>query len=367
MQRRRFLLTAASAAMTAPLVGLAGCGDGSSGPHPKPVPPSDVVLRLPRDMYLHPGAPTEWWWHTGTLRSGDRIFGFEINAASFAESGFGFTQVMLTDVQENRHYQSTTPVLPPTFDPATWAESDDTKDWYARLADVSMEAPAEDPTRNMTVRALLHDERQDVGVSFDLLLSQVGRPFFVWGTGQNPGSSGGLQTSNFYFSLTRLHASGEIVVAGETFPVTGVTWMDHEYGAFGTPSNPVKWILQDMQFDNGYCISNSGSLGSGHTPRLGEPFASDATVQDPNGAMYYVPSSITPSGRTWTSPQTGRTYFMELYVEIPSFDASFVVTSLVDAQEFPVPDSPIYEGVATARGTFRSRTVSGTAWNEQRL
>ena len=367
MHRRRFLRSAASAALAAPFVGVMGCGDGPTGPSPRPVPPGDVVLHLPKDMYLHPGAPTEWWWHTGTLRSGARVFGFEINAASFAQDGFGFTQVMLTDVEANRHYQSTVPVLPPAYDPDTWAESDDTKNWYARLADVSMAAPVGDPTQNMAVKAGLTDEASGVQVAFDLLLSQEGRPFFVWGTGQNPGSSGGLQTSNFYFSLTRLHASGAIELAGESFPVSGITWMDHEYGAFGTLANPVNWILQDMQLDNGFCLSNSGSLVDGRVPELGKPFASDATVQGPDGAMYFVPSSVTPVGRVWTSPVSGQTYFMELHVEIPAFDASLVVTSLVDSQEFPVPNSPVYEGVAVAHGTFRGQQTGGTAWNEQRL
>ncbi len=319
-------------------------------------------------MYLHPGAPTEWWWHTGTLTSGSRTFGFEINAASFTQDGFGFTQVMLTDVEENRHYQRTSPVLPPTYDPDTWAESDDSKNWYARLADIVMESPAGAPTRNMSVRALLNDQATGTEISFDLTLSQQGRPFFVWGTGINPGGgAGGLDSNNYYFSLTRLHASGSIEVAGETFGVTGVTWMDHEYGAFGTPSNPVKWILQDMQLDNGFCVSNSGSLVAGRVPRLGQAFESDATVQGPDGAMYFVPSSVTPTGRTWRSPSSGRTYFLELHVRIPSFDASVFVTSLVDAQEFPVPTSPVYEGVAEAVGTFDGQSVRGTAWNEQRL
>ena len=38
------------------------------------------MLSLPKDMYLHQGAPTEWWWHTGTLRAGNRTFGFEVSA-----------------------------------------------------------------------------------------------------------------------------------------------------------------------------------------------------------------------------------------------------------------------------------------------
>lgn len=447
MQRRRFLLAAASAAVAGPIAGIAGCGGGSSKGGPQPVPPSDVVLSLPQDMYLHPGAPTEWWWHIGTLRAGSRTFGFEINTASFAKDGFAFTQIMLTDVANDRHFQRTTPFVPALFDKSSWAESDVAKNWYARLGDadnplstievldpgsgytsdpgieitggngsgaialpirnaaagtidqillvnagagytsppavaivggggsgalaralhtyVAMEAPAADPTQNMTVQALLVDADTSTPVKFDLVFSQQGRPFFVWGTGVNPGGgSGGLETNNYYFSLTRMQASGTIDLDGEVFEVSGVTWMDHEYGAFGTAANPIKWILQDMQLDNGVCISNYATLDGG-LPDLNERTPSQATVQDASGATYFVPSFVTPIGRTWTSPASGVTFFLEFHVEIPAFDASLFVTSLVDAQEFPVATAPVYEGVAEASGTFRRQAVAGTAWIEQ--
>ncbi|MDP2014190.1 MAG: lipocalin-like domain-containing protein, partial [Actinomycetota bacterium] len=311
----------------------------TAAPVPTPIPPSSVVLSLPKDMYLHPGAPTEWWWHTGTLRAGKRTFGFEINAASFAGQGFGFSQISVTDVAKQRHYKRTTSYLPPgNFSPSTWAQSDPSKPWYARLGDaanklggvqltnagsgytaaptvtitgdgsgasataqlnsnggvsgivltspgkgyttppkvtitgngtgakavafptyVSMAAPAADPTKNMRVQALLTDDPSMTPVTLDLTLSQKGRPFFVWGTGVNPGATGtSVQNNNYYFSLTNLQAKGAITIDGKKFPVQGITWMDHEYGAFGTAANPVQWILQDMQLDNGFSISNVG-------------------------------------------------------------------------------------------------------------
>jgi len=449
MQRRRFLLAAASAAAIAPFAGLAGCGNSSSSDGPQPVPPEDVVLSLPEDMYLHPGSPTEWWWHIGTLKAGERIFGFEINAASFAKDGFAFSQIMLTDVEGQRHYKRTTPFVPPImFNPTTWAQSDASKDWYARLGDVenqlsavaivnpgsgytspptiaisggggsggsalatidastggianivivnpgsgytspptvtitggggsgavaqafhtyiTMAAPAADPTQNMTVQALLYDDPTGSQVKFDLTLSQQGRPFFVFGTGVNPDGSpdGGVEKNNYYFSLTRLQATGTIEIDGETFAVSGVTWMDHEYGYFGTAAKPVKWILQDFQLDNGFCISNFAVVENG-LPDLDETVPSQATLQDASGNIYFVKTKLTPIGRTWTSPETGGTYFTQFRVEIPSFDATLVVTTLFDSQEFPVPTASVYEGVADATGTFQGKSVTGTAWIEQ--
>jgi hypothetical protein len=385
------------------------------------------------------------------LRAGNRILGFEINAASFAKDGLAFTQIMLTDVANQRHYQRTTGYFPPLmFEPNNWAEHDPTKDWWAKLGDpvnqlsaiqvtnpgngytsaptvtitggggalalalpafdaatgtipsiilvspgigfsslptvtitggggsgataeafhsyVTMYAAWGDPTKNMLVKARLVDETTKTPVVFDLAMSQLGPPFIVWGTGVKEVYSTGthLQRNNYYYSLTRLAVSGSVTIGSERLEVTGTTWMDHEYGAFGTAAHPVKWILQDMQLDNGVCISNYAVLDPAPPP-LNTQGKSEATVQRADGTTYFVPSLITPIGRTWTSPASGKTYYLKYQIDIPAFGASLVVDTLMDAQEFPVPGGPVYEGIATASGVFEGRNVTGTAWNEQAL
>ncbi|MEJ0075443.1 MAG: lipocalin-like domain-containing protein [Alphaproteobacteria bacterium] len=353
-----------------------------------PVPPSEYKIHLPQDQYRHVEAPTEWWWHIGTLKAGDRIFGFEINAAGYPGYGkekFAFTQVMLSDVANAKHYQKTTLYLPPPGPPPnvdfdTWAETDPTKAWKVGLGDstqpsyVSMNAPQADPTRNMRVAAHIFDQGTDI--DFQLNLSQQGKPFMVFGTGLRVDPKD-PQHKNYYYSLTRLEVSGAIRFNNApSIDVTGTTWMDHEYGYFGTPGDPVKWILQNAQLDNGWHLMNFVSLG-GDSPRptVGTKMWSNMTLQDPQGNMYYLDAdqqqaSMTPTGRTWKSP-TGNTYFLEYLVEIldPACQATLTVVTLMDDQEFPNLSGPggIYEGVAVASGTFLGQQVSGTAWNEQLL
>ncbi len=411
---------------------------------PTPIPSSKVVLSLPKDMYLHVGAPTEWWWDVGTLRSGSRLFGFEINTASFIGQGFAFSQLSLTDVKNHRHYERTTPYLPGrAFSGSTWAQSNPSKNWYARLGSpaqqlswvqvdnkgrgythvsvsfqgdgsgasgyatldrsggvaeilvtnpgtgysrppkvvitgdgtgakataynswVSEQAPASNPTKNIHVRALLVDSPTMKKVTYDLTFSQVGKPFWVWGTGVDPKATHpSLTENNYYFSFTHLQAKGTITFGGKTYRVHGETWMDHEYGAFGSADHPVHWILQDLQLSNGWSVSNAGILGNGKVPRLNVPFHGYATVESPDGKMYFVTSSVTPISETWRSPQSGKTYFMKLRVKIPGFKADMVATSLVKSQEFPGA-APVYEGVATAKGTFANRPTTAQAWIEE--
>jgi predicted secreted hydrolase len=448
MLHRRSMLGAASlAAFSSPSwLLLSGCGGGSDAPVPSPILASASVIRLPFDEYNHLGTPTEWWWHTGTLKAGTRVFGFEINAASFRKDGLGFTQVALADVQNNKYYQSTVPYLPPfMFDPDKWAQADTTKEWTVQLGNpsnqlsvinvvnggsgytsaptvqitggggslasasavvtngvvsgiilisggigytsvptvtltggggsgataqavfsyVTMRAPASDPLKNMAVKARIVDEATGTPVEFDLTMSQEGPPLIIWGTGVNvgPGTAPPLVRNNYYYSLTHLHSSGRVTLGTENFNVAGTTWMDHEYGAFGSADHPVKWILQAMQLDNGARVHNY----TVEEPALNKRSAAVVTIMLADGTTYLESSFVTPFGRTWTSPKTGRVFFLELKVEIPSFNANIIVTSLVDGQEFPVPTAPVYEGVAKAEGTFQGQAVTGTAWNEQAL
>jgi predicted secreted hydrolase len=237
---------------------------------------------------------------------------------------------------------------------------------------VTMDAAWGDPTKNMAVVALLVDQATNTEVYFDLMMSQQGPPLLVWGSGVGPilppASGTHLQTNNYYYSLTRIDTTGSVTIGGETFAVTGRTWMDHEYGFFSTATHPAQWILQDAQLDNGWTLSNFASLKADETPKLNVPMLSFVTLQSPDGTIYFQLSKLTPVGRTWTSPLSGNTYFMEFQVEIPSFQATLHVSSLIDPQEFSASfGSSIYEGVAAATGSFAGQSVHGTAWNEQAL
>jgi predicted secreted hydrolase len=431
---------------------------GTGGPFP--IPSIFSGIHLPADHYMHRDAPTEWWWNIGTLTAADgRTFGFEINAVAYQDRGFGFTQIMLTDVAAQAHYQRSTIYVPPygvDFD--TWAQSDPTRDWHVGLGRidnrlstidvltggsgydatatvditggggsqaiawpvlddngavtsiqltnpgrgytslptvtinghgkgsgataqavhtyVTMDAAWPDPTQNIAIVALLNDQWTGQEILFDLMLSQKGPPFLVWGTGRapiRPAASGlPLQTSNFYYSLTDLHASGTITLGGETIAVTGVTWMDHEYGFFGSSGSPVKWLLQDAQLTNGWTLSNFCIVTGEPPPPYPAPappieaVKSFVSLRGPLGEMYVAESTMTP-GNYWHSPHTNIWYALQFTVQIGDF-ATLVFDALVPDQEFVMQSGSIYEGVAGVTGTFDGQPITGSGnhgWIEQ--
>lgn len=321
-------------------------------------------IELPQDQYAHAWATSEWWWHIGTLRCGDRVFGFEITASGYpinSPTPFAMTQIMLTDVANQRHYQQTTPFVPY---PVGFAQADPRRPWYVGLAgapfgsgDVVMRAPKANPL-SMSVQAMFSDGPSAKEIGFKLHFQQEAAPMLIWGTGRSPVPAQGGEY-NYYYSLTHLQATGEILIGDEVVPVTGLTWMDHEFGGF--PSNTM-WVLQNMQLDNGVHIMN---FASNTAPVNNQAITSNATVLTPDGtSTYYENGSTCTPQDPWESG--GITYYLTWLVSIPALDASFEVKSLMPDQLFSW-ESPVYEGVAHSTGSIAGMDVSGTAWIEQRL
>jgi len=346
-----------------------------------PIADQDTPFNVQEAQYAHPHAQTEWWWHIGTLIADNgQKFGFEINAARLSNTAHTktglFSQIALSDVSKQKHYQETVIYPLESLDPNIWAESDPSQPWYVGLEKplqpnqgyISMKAIDNDSTHIHLIATATDEATGDI-IKFDLKLKQEGSPLLVWGTGQKTDGPG---NTNYYYSLTNLHVTGTIsitsggnTVATQTHNVTGVTWMDHEYGAFGKGT---KWSLQDMQLDNGIQLSNYTTSG---LINENQPTASVATLLI-NGESIFV-DSITTASKPFPGPD-GITYFLEYAVEIRDqhgIDASLTVKSLIPDQYFSRGKGDVYEGVAECAGKFSNSPdtepvpVKGKAWIEQ--
>lgn len=338
------------------------------------------AITLPADQFAHVGAPTEWWWHVGTLIAEDgRKFGFEVNATGKVE--YAFTQIQITDVTNQYSYQKVNPIIPC---PPNWAQYDTSKPWFVTLGEngtdgaVSMTAINNNPM-NMLVKATFTDVNPVTKVKTDCQLnvsfSQQGPPLLVWGTGcnlVNPDGTSPITKNNYYYSFTNLQASGTITLGTEEIKVTGLTWMDHEYGAFPDGSEgKVIWLLQDIQLKNGLHLSNYTKFGI--APKENVPMPSHATLLV-NGESIYVETITTPLKPLFVSDK-GVTYFLKFKIEIKGKPhLSFIVNSSYPNQVFRDPTgADVYEGVATAQMIFeltqKKHIVisSGTAWIEENL
>ena len=353
---------------------------------------TEAAIKLPNDQYAHRDAqgqaPTEWWWHIGTLKSADgRLFGFEVNAAGFvdSEASYAFTQLSITDVKGQRHYQQVNSVMPC---PSDWAQYDLTQPWYVKLPGangstagaVTMTALTREYTPlHMHVVGSFMDKAHGPQCRIDLTLRQQGPPLIVWGTGCwpdiNPKGKTPLSRNNYYYSLTNLQASGTLTIGQETIAVTGLTWMDHEYGAFpkDTKTTTVQWLLQDLQLANGIHLSNYTKVNA--TPVADKEMPSNATILVPGQGSRFVQTKTTPMGPFFISAKKV-TYFLQYKIEITDpespIQGTFHVKSLFPDQVLISPQAEhpdAYEGIGTCEAhlTGQSASVKGTAWIEQKL
>jgi len=330
-------------------------------------------ISLPGDHYAHPSAPGERWRHVGTLRCGARHFGVEIIAARVHGTGrqaLLMSSITLTDVAAARLYHKTTWH---NWTP-DWAQYDADQPWTVAIGAagedgaLALRAPRHDPL-DMSIEAGFIDAATGRPVRLTLRLTQQRAPLLARGSGRAAlaGMADGdapFERYLYAYALTDLKAAGTLQVGTERLAVSGLTWMDHEYGA--RPADG-RLMRQHLQLSNGIRIVNDYRIEG--APQANRPAPSLATVLWPDGNTTFEDSKTTLRLPVWTSPATGVAYFPRVTVEIPGLQAKLEVASAIPAQELFAPHGRAaeYQGVAVAEGVFEGGASCGTAWHEQRL
>ena len=195
----------------------------SPGPTLASVEP-DGVVRLPRDEGVHL-SPLEWWYFNGHLTAVDgRKFSYHfVTFQSVLSSGLTPRVVQLSwaDHSEDLHLTGEQAVFASAeassgrFDLTTnaWRMSGDGETYQLsfQVGDyvVELEANSEKP-------AVLHHGSGLVDL--------------------------GIAGKTYYYSRTDLTTSGTVSVSGVSQPVTGVSWMDHQWGDFTIANIGWDWL-----------------------------------------------------------------------------------------------------------------------------
>lgn len=264
--------------------------------------------QFPRDHGPHPAFQTEWWYYTGNLEGeGGRRFGFQFTVfrraitptAYDTGSEWRADQVYMahftvTDVQSDRFYheqrfsRGSAGLAGATASPL----------YHVWLEDWDISAQNDDATLT-TIRA-------DAGeFAVNLNLQQIKPPALHGDNGLSPkGDQPG--NASYYYSLTRLLTNGAITVEGQTFTVTGSTWMDHEFSTRALADNAQGWDWFGLHLDdNRELMVGQIRLIDGRLE-----LAYGGLLVNADGSTRYLESedlSIEPTA-TWTSPFTNATY-----------------------------------------------------------
>ncbi|HEX2625798.1 MAG TPA: lipocalin family protein, partial [Candidatus Limnocylindrales bacterium] len=161
--------------------------------------------------------------------------------------------------------------------------------------------------------------------------------------------------SSYYYSRTRLSATGTLTVDGRELPVDGIAWFDHQWGDFvSVGSGGWNWFA--INLDDGTDITVSQVLDEHAVPILvyGTRVAPDGTITHIRDDQLGISSGESP----WTSPRTNRTWTQgwQLNISQETFGPANDQLTLVSTVRDQELDTRATTGVVYWEG---SQVVSG--------
>ena len=328
---------------------------------------SEVVpgyaFEFPRDHFSHEDFRIEWWYFTGNVAGDGRKFGFEL---TFFRFGLSNPAVM----------SNPSAWAPKDLYPAHFAISDIDKRtfFYAeKIGRAALGRAGADPeTRSVHIGSwqwemgpewTLRAEEADHAI--DLKLKPLKDVVLHGDRGYSPkGESPG--EASYYYSFTRLETGGTLRIGEQTFQVSGLSWMDHEFSSRRLdPEDKEGWDWFSIQLDNNveimlyllrYRDASKVSFGGG-------------TLVLPDGSCTVLKRSrfeVTPES-FWRSDGSGGNYPVAWKVVLPEYGMDLSVKAAFPDQELITSRSTgitYWEGSVAVAGRFRERAVKGRGYVE---
>jgi predicted secreted hydrolase len=322
-------------------------------------------VQLPRDLYAHKEAQTEWWYYTGHLETtSNKRLGFELVFFKRRTDldRFGIVPLRLianplylahfaiTDEAAKsfryEHRKSTGSPLD------IKAQADDNR-YYLRLGNWSIKEKGNSH--------LLHATLGD-----DLIFESSLKP--IKGAvlnGQNGVSFKDKGEASRYFSFTRMEATGKITWHGETEDFTGSAWMDREFGTWRTTDNQKGWDWFSLQLDTGaelmvYHLRNLQGSPS--------PFSSGTFIYKDGSHIHLKREDfILEAKEFWTSPHTGVKYPSKWRLTVPLVGIDVTITPVLKDQELDTRGTTMivyWEGACRVEGKHGDNETKGRAYVE---
>jgi predicted secreted hydrolase len=319
-------------------------------------------LEFPADHGPHPAYQTEWWYYTGNLETAEgRHFGYQLTffrralvppgqrqerASPWAADQVYLAHFALTDVGGGRYW-----AFERFSRGAAGLAGAQASPYRAWLEDWSVEEVApgvyqlKAAEEGMEIELTLTDEKGPIPQG-DRGYSQKG---------PEPGNA------SYYYSLTRLVSSGSVRVGGAAYPVSGLSWMDHEYSTGGLGPELVGWDWFSVQLDDGsevmlYQLRRGD--GSSDPFSSGTFIAADGQTTRLSREDYQINVE-----ETWRSPHSGATYPARWTVTVPAVDLELEIAPHLADQELNV-SYMYWEGAVRAAGERAGQAVSGDGYVE---
>ncbi|HRZ22984.1 MAG TPA: lipocalin-like domain-containing protein [Candidatus Contendobacter sp.] len=319
-------------------------------------------FQFPADHGPHPEFRNEWWYVTGNLAdNAGRSFGYQLTifrialspTAPPADSSWRVNQVYmghfaLTDVANNRHYhfeRFSRGALGLAGAQATpfrvWLE-----DWAL--------TGGESDLFPLRLRA------REGAIALDLTLD-AGKPAVLQGDQGLSQKSAEPGNASYYYSHTRMPTQGTVSVAGQSFTVSGASWLDREWSTSALGPDQSGWDWFALQLDDGRDLMfyrlrrKDGGMDS----------FSKGILVEPGGQTQLLRGNdveLQPLGQ-WVSPHTSDRYPSGWRLRLPAEHLDLTVTPKVADQEMRLTVR-YWEGAVAVSGQARDRPVTGQGYLE---
>lgn len=339
----------------------------SSRPHEYRQAAPGYRYEFPRDHGSHDEYRTEWWYYTGHLSTGEgRWFGFELtffrravtppgspsSPSAWSVDHLYLAHAAVTDVSGRRfHYEE-------KISRAGLGKAGATRErlhvWIDRWhADARPEPGA---AHQLTA--------QTPNFSLDLQLTPQRPPVIHGRDGVSRKGAKSRETSHYY-SFTRLATQGLLTLDGTEHHVTGLSWMDHEFGSGDLGEALVGWDWFSIQLTNQtevmvYRLRRADGQADA---------ASSGTVIRRDGQVLPLAArDVTLSVLDyWNSPASTARYPHGWELRIPPADLVLTLHPLLKEQELITSRSTqviYWEGAVGVTGQMEGQPVDGQGYVE---
>lgn len=321
------------------------------------------MIPFPQVFGPQPDFQTEWWYYTGNLQTADgRHFGYQLTFFRRAlqgptehiqrESAWAADQVYmahftLTDSRtglfryQERFSRGAAGLAGAAIEPGfqVWLEN-----W--RVEQVGEN------------RYRLHAATQEVELQLEL--EDLKGPVLQGDQGYSQKSSDPGNAS-YYFSQTRLQSRGSLRLGGESYSVSGLSWMDREISTSVLGKGEIGWDWFALQLSDGselmlYQIRRSdGSISPYSTGKLTRPDGSTRSL-----GFDEVQIEV---ARTWRSPHSRAVYPAAWVVSIPAEDIRLQINPTIPDQELQVSFT-YWEGAVQITRSRAGQDITGVGYIE---
>ena len=326
-----------------------------------------VSLRFPQDHGAHPHFQNEWWYLTGNLQTLEgRKFSFQFTSfrtalsprtppvqSDWATNQQYMVHLGLTDIQADNFFSQE------QFNRGALGLAGVTanpfKIWLDHWTVTGRPSSQYPNCMDMKIRV------KNKKFSYNLNLACT-KPLVLQGDRGFSKKSDQENYASYYYSMTRLATRGTITIAGKSYSVSGMSWMDHEWSSGLLDKNSMGWSWASLQLDDlsevmVFRIQNK----SGPLPAYGQ-----VAIIDPQGnktSLSFKDISFRPLD-FWISPQTQVSYPTSWEIKIPKNSLSLRLQATMDEQEHIGAFFPYWEGAVDVRGTKAGRPISGVGFLE---